>query len=168
MAKPPPRRPRPTAIGPSMRNHDAARSPSRARRQFHRRPGKSAASIAPKKSLVANSWRKGLFQLFILPRRKAYRKHSFRTPHETAGDCPHFAQSAEQNGDCPLPPSGFVRGSQTSIDRISPCSASVAAAMNCGRSSRKGLPSSAVITPPASQTISQPAATSQIKVSRAQ
>ncbi len=35
----------------------------------------------------------------------------FRDPHKTAGDCPLFAESAEQNGNCPLLPGGFVRAS---------------------------------------------------------
>ena len=34
-----------------------------------------------------------------------------RAPHKTAGDCPLFAESAEQNGDYRLLSSGFVRGS---------------------------------------------------------
>ncbi len=35
-----------------------------------------------------------------------------RATHKTAGDCPHFAKSAEQNGDCPLLRGGFVSGSE--------------------------------------------------------
>ena len=32
-----------------------------------------------------------------------------RAVRETAGDCPRFAESAEQDGDCPLRPSGSAR-----------------------------------------------------------
>ena len=34
-----------------------------------------------------------------------------RTGFKTAGDCPPFAQSSEQNGDCPLLPCGFETAS---------------------------------------------------------